>query len=308
MRILFLGTPSYAVHPLRHLVEAGHEIVGVVTQPDRPAGRSRVPSPPPVKVAAQAMGLPVLQPTTLRDEAVVARLRALEPDIGVVAAYGEILRRAVLEIPPAGYLNIHPSLLPLYRGPSPVAAAILAGDEVTGVSVMLLERAMDAGPILAQATVALHGTERTGPLTDELFELGARLLVGVLPLYLAGKLTPQPQDHTRATATGMLQKEDGRIDWRLSAALLERMARAYDPWPGAFTTIAGQPLKILLASPLAYGGHEPPGIVLDRPGLVVATGDGALRLDQVQPAGKRVMAGDDWKRGQPAITGKRLGD
>src|SRR3954447_15140042 len=247
MRILFLGTPTFAAWPLRRLVDAGHEIVGVVTQPDRPAGRSRALQAPPVKQVAVELGIPFLQPPTLRDESVVDLLRALRPDVGVVAAYGEILRRVVLEIPPLGYLNIHPSLLPLYRGPAPVAAAIRNGDSAAGVSVILLERAMDAGPILVQATVPLDGSEHTGPLTDRLFELGADLLVKALPLYATGELQPTTQDHDRATFTKMLTRDDGRLDWSLPAVELERAVRAFDPWPGTWTTLDGQPLKILRA-------------------------------------------------------------
>jgi methionyl-tRNA formyltransferase len=298
MRIVFLGTPAFATHPLRRLVEAGHEIVAVVTQPDRPAGRSRMLQPPPVKQAAVELGLPVLQPETLRDEQVIDELRALRPDVGVVAAYGEILRRAVLEIPPLGYLNIHPSLLPLYRGPAPVTGAILAGDATTGVTVMLLERAMDAGPILAQATVALEPDARTGPLTDELFQLGSTLLVGVLPQYAAGEIVPQPQEHERATFTHMLAKEAGRLDWSQPAVVLERAVRAYDPWPGTFTILHDQQLKIMRASVVDGDVQDDPGTVLPGPDLVVATGAGALQLDEVQPAGKRPMAGRDWRRGQ----------
>ncbi len=298
MRVVFLGTPAFVVQPLRRLVEAGHEIVAVVTQPDRPAGRARAPQPPPVKQAALDLGLPVVQPDTLRDPEAVEQLRALRPDVGVVAAYGEILRRNVLEIPPLGYLNIHPSLLPLYRGPSPVAAAILAGDAVTGVTVMLLERAMDAGPILAQASLPLAHEARTGPLTEQLFAMGANLLVGALPLYAAGELVPEPQDHTRATITRMLVKDDGRLDWREPAVKLERAVRAYDPWPGAWTMFLDQPLKIIRATVEAGVVEAAPGTILDTPALLVATGDGRLRLDEVQPAGKRRMAGPDWRRGQ----------
>lgn len=308
MRIIFLGTPSFAAIPLRALVAAGHEVVGVVTQPDRPAGRARTLQPPPVKVAAAELGLPILQPPTLKDDAVVQQLRDLQPDVGVVAAYGEILRQRVLDIPPLGYLNIHPSLLPLYRGPTPVAAAILGGDEITGVSIIRLVRAMDAGPIVAQATVALPRAARTGPLTDELFAIGAQLLAGVLPLYASGELQPQPQDDSQATYCKLLHKDDGRIDWSLPALVIERAIRAYDPWPGAFTTWQGQPLKLGAARVDAdWSGAEPPGSVLDAPGLRVATGSGALELLEVQPAGKRMMPGEDWLRGQRGIAGQRLG-
>jgi len=307
MRILFLGTPSFAVHPLRRLVEAGHEIVGVVTQPDRPAGRSRSVQSPPVKQAALELGLPVMQPATLRDEAVVAELQALGPEAGVVAAYGEILRRNVLSIPALGYLNIHPSLLPLYRGPSPVAAAIRAGDPFTGVSVILLERAMDAGPILAQATLPLDDTARTGTLTDHLFKIGADLLAGILPLYAAGDVAAQPQDHDRATLTRLLTKDDGLLDWSLPATALERTVRAYDPWPGAFTTVKGQPMKILRTSVVEASELGEPGFILPTNDLRVMTGNGVLQLDEVQPAGKRPMPGADWKRGQADLETTKFG-
>ncbi|MCU0493016.1 MAG: methionyl-tRNA formyltransferase [Chloroflexaceae bacterium] len=305
MRILFLGSPSFAVLPLEALHNAGFELVGVVTQPDRPAGRQRQLTPPPVKVAAERLGLPVLQPETLRDETVIAQLAALQPDVGVVAAYGEILRKAVLAIPPLGYLNIHPSLLPLHRGPTPVAGAILAGESETGVSVMRLDPGMDSGPILAQAVVPLPPHARSGPLTDELFQLGSRLLVEVLPAYAAGQLLPQPQDHSRATVTRLLKKEDGQIDWNLPALVIERMTRAYDPWPGSFSTWQGQPFKVLEARVHAeWTGAAAPGtLVSATPGPLVATGSGALELMQVQPAGKRAMQGRAWVQGQPNSIG-----
>jgi methionyl-tRNA formyltransferase len=308
MRIVFMGTPSFAAIPLRALAAAGHEIVGVVTQPDRAAGRSKTPQAPPVKVAAVELGVPVLQPATLKDDAVVEMLRSLQPDVGVVAAYGEILRKNVLDIPPLGYLNIHPSLLPLYRGPTPVNASILAGDEITGVSIIRLVRAMDAGPIVAQATISLPRNARAGPLTDELFDIGAQLLVSSLPLYASGDIQPQPQDDSQASYCKMLSKEDGRIDWSLPALVVERMIRAYDPWPGAFTTWNDQPLKINAATVDSdWQGSQIPGTVLDSPVLQVATGSGALVIQQLQPAGKRPMESRDWLRGQRGIVGQQLG-
>ncbi|GIV97784.1 MAG: methionyl-tRNA formyltransferase [Herpetosiphonaceae bacterium] len=309
MRLIYLGTPTFAAYPLEALVQAGYEIAAVITQPDRPAGRHGQLRPPPVKVVAEQLGLRVLQPETLRDEGVVEQLRQLQPDVGIVAAYGEILRRNVLEIPPLGYLNIHPSLLPFYRGPSPVTAAILAGDEVTGVTIMKLERAMDAGPILAQATIPLQPTARTGPLTEELFRIGAQLLLEVLPLYASGAIVPHEQDHSRATVTKLLAKEDGIIDWSLPAIVIERMTRAYDSWPGARTTWRGQQLLVRAARVHPdWHGPEPPGTVLNAPSLLIATGSGALELLEVQPAGKRPMPGDAFKRGQRDIVGQRLGD
>ena len=305
MRVLFLGSPSFAVHALEALIAAGHEIVGVVTQPDRPAGRERRLTPPPVKVAAQAHNLPVLQPETLRDPAVIDALSALQPEVGVVAAYGEILRRAVLQIPPLGYLNIHPSLLPLYRGPTPVAGAILAGETVTGVTIMLLDPGMDSGPILAQAVVDLPPTARTGPLTDELFRIGAQLLVETLPRYARGEIEPRPQDHSRATVTKMLKKEDGRIDWSLPAIVIERMTRAYDPWPGAYTFWRGQPLRIISAAIVANESTAAPGTVIgrsERGNPLVQTGGDVLELLEVQPASRRIMSGSAWLVGIHADT------
>jgi methionyl-tRNA formyltransferase len=301
MRLIFLGSPACAVYPLEALVAAGHEVVGVVTQPDRPAGRDRRPSAPPVKLTAETLGLPILQPETLRDPEVVATLRSLAPEVGIVAAYGEILRRNLLAIPPLGYLNIHPSLLPLYRGPTPVASAIMAGDRETGVSIMRLDPGMDSGPILAQIVVPLPPNARTGPLTDQLFRLGADLLVELLPGYAAGILEPRPQDHHQATLTSMLEKANGLIDWTLPAIVIERMTRAYDPWPGATTNWRGQGLRLYeaLVHP-AWNGAEAPGSLVGRGahgGPLVATGSGALELLTLQPAGKRPMSGTAWLAG-----------
>jgi methionyl-tRNA formyltransferase len=309
MRILFLGSPTFAVYPLTALARAGYDIVGVVTQPDRPAGRKRIMTPPPVKEAAQQLDLSIIQPATLRDPDVVAQLEALQPDVGIVAAYGEILRKAVLAIPPLGYLNIHPSLLPLHRGPMPVAGAILAGDTETGVTIIKLTPGMDSGPILAQATVSLPPTARTGALNDELFQLGAQLLLEVLPRYAAGQITPREQDHSQATVTKLLSKEDGLVDWTQPAQVIERIIRAYDPWPSAFTTWQGQQLKLLDATvqPDSAGEAAPGTIVGTGEGPVVATGSGALELREVQPAGKRPMPGRAWLSGQQEAVGQRLG-
>lgn len=298
MRIIYLGTPELAVGPLEALAQAGREIVAVITQPDRPAGRKHILTPPPVKVAAQRLGIPVLQPETLKDPAAIEQLRALAPDVGVVAAYGEILRRAVLEIPRLGYLNIHPSLLPLHRGPAPVTGAILAGDDLTGVSIIKLTAKMDAGPILAQITQALDPAAKAGPLTTALMNEGGRLLNEILDAYAAGTLTPHVQDESAATYTQMLSKADGQIDWSLPAQVIERMTRAYDPWPGAHTHAAGQPLRVLAAK--LHGtpsGDRTPGTLLDAEQAIVATGNGLLELLSVQPAGKKPMSGADWRRG-----------
>ncbi len=310
MRVIFLGTPEYAVIPLRALAaDPRYTVVGVVTQPDRPAGRGRSAEAPPVKRAALDLGVPVLQPPTLRDPDVVAQLASLRADVGVVAAYGEILRRNVLELPTLGYLNIHPSLLPLYRGPTPVHAAILNGDAETGVTVMRLDARMDSGPILAQERVPLLAGARNGPLTNELFELGSRLLVEALAAYADGSLLPAPQDDTQATYCAMLQKSDGVIDWNASAAQIERMTRAYDPWPGTQTSWQGQPFKIIAARAVpGMPGDSAPGTLLLRPDSVaVATGDGVLELLTVQPAGKRPLLAAAWRNGLHGTDGARLG-
>lgn len=310
MRVLYLGTPDFAAIPLEALAQDRRfEVVGVVTQPDRPAARHGTPQPPPVKQVALRLGLPVLQPETLRDPVAVAQIAALQPEVGVIAAYGEILRRDVLAVPPHGYLNIHPSLLPRHRGPSPVAGAILAGDAETGVTVMRLTPKMDSGPIVKQQRVPLPADARTGPLTAALFRLGAALLLDALPPYVAGELVPVPQDERAATYTRLLTRADGKIDWHAPAMHIERMTRAYDPWPSAYTTWHGQPFKVLAARVVAsWQGDAPPGTLLGHgEGVWVATGSGALELLAVQPAGKRPMPADVWRRGVRDLAGQQFG-
>jgi methionyl-tRNA formyltransferase len=311
MRVIFLGTPEFAAIPLEALArDARYQVVGVVTQPDRAAGRGRAPDPPPVKRAALQLGIPVFQPESLRDPAAVEQLAALRPDVGVVAAYGEILRKNVLAIPPHGYVNIHPSLLPRHRGPTPVPGAILAGDTETGVTVMLLDAKMDSGPLLAQRRVPLPPDARGGPLTEELFRLGSALLLDTLASYVAGTLAPEPQDDSQASYTRLLKKEDGAIDWGSDAIQIERMTRAYDPWPGAHTSWRGQPFKIIAARihPEWAGGAAPGALLPGPDGVWVATGAGAVELLAVQPSGKRPLAAADWWRGLRETVGARLGE
>ena len=300
MRIIYLGTPQLATIPLAALANIpGIEIVAVITQPDRPSGRGRQLTPPPVKIMAQDLGIAtILQPETLKDDAVVAQIAALEPDMGVVAAYGEILRKNVLAIPRHGYLNIHPSLLPLHRGPAPVTSAILAGDHDVGVSVIQLGSKMDAGPILAQHRRPMPSDARAGTLTEALFHVGAQMLCDVIMPYAAGTLIPTPQDEQFASYIGLLSRDNGRIDWHQPATTIERMIRAYDPWPGTHTTVLGQPLRILQASFTNITGNHTPGSVIDGvDGVVVVCGQGALLLLHVQPAGGKAMVASDWRRG-----------
>jgi methionyl-tRNA formyltransferase len=311
MRVIFLGTPEFAAIPLEALAhDTRYQVVGVVTQPDRAIGRGRALEPPPVKRAALRLGIPVFQPESLRDPAAVEQLAVLRPDAGVVAAYGEILRKNVLAIPPHGYLNIHPSLLPRHRGPTPVPGAILAGDTETGVTVMLLDAKMDSGPILAQQRVPLPPDARSDTLTGQLFMLGSALLLEALAGYADGTLIPSPQDDNQASYTKLLKKEDGAIDWSAGAIQIERMTRAYHPWPGAHTSWRGQSFKIIAARAVAeWAGSATPGaLMFQNDSVWVATGAGAIELLTIQPSGKRPLAAADWWRGLKQIAGARLGE
>jgi methionyl-tRNA formyltransferase len=266
-------------------------------------------TPPPVKVAAERLGVPVLQPARLRGEEIIEHLAALQPDVGVVAAYGEILRTAVLDIPPLGYLNIHPSLLPLHRGPAPVVGAILAGESETGVTIMKLDEHMDSGPMLAQVTIPMPPGARAGALTHQLFRLGTDALLDVLPRYAAGELELRPQDDSQATFTKMLKKTDGHIDWSQPALVIERMVRAYDPWPGAYTTWKGQQVRLTHTQVQPdWTGTELPGTIVAAAadGPLVATGGGALHILDMQPSGKRGMSGRDWLAGQRDVVGQQF--
>lgn len=303
-RVAFLGTPGFAVPSLERLVEAGHEVALVVTQPDRSAGRGRAPSPPPVKVAAERLGLPVRQPERLRDDLDV--LRAAKPQVGVVAAYGEVLTAATLAVPERGFVNVHPSLLPELRGATPVPTAILTGMATTGVTVMHVSLGVDAGPILAQVAEPIRDDDTGGALLARLGELGADLLVEALPRWLAGKLAPRRQDGRRATYSRTLSRDDGRADWSLPAVELWRRCRAFQPWPGFFTTWRGRTLKLTRVEPLASRRGNAPGAVFDGP--AVACGTGALLIHELQLEGKRVMGAEEFLRGQPSFVGSHLGD
>jgi methionyl-tRNA formyltransferase len=253
--------------------------------------------------------LPMLQPPSLRRPDVVAELRALAPEVIVVAAFGHILRAEVLNIPPRGCLNVHASLLPKYRGAAPVAAAILAGEEETGVTIMLMDEGMDTGPILSQAICSISPQDTWESLSVNLAQVGADLLMDTLPRWLAGEIEPRPQDHSQATYSRIIAKEDGLIDWSQSAAEIWRRSRAYYPWPGTYTYWRGRLLKVLRAEALPHwSGEGKPGQVmaLDE-GLAVATGEGALLLREVQLAGKRTMNVEDFARGQRDFVGSVLG-
>ena len=269
--------------------------------------------PSPVKVYAESWGLRVVQPATLRDARAQGELLALKPEVIVIAAYGLILPRAVVESPPLGCVNIHPSLLPRHRGPSPVAFTILEGDETAGVSLMLLDRGTDSGPVLAQEERPSQPQDTTGTLTDELFERGAALLTRVLPAYGRGEIAPEPQDDSRATYARKLTKEDGAIRWDLSAVELWRQVRAFTPWPGSFTRWRGGLLKVVEAVPLTEQSDSTPGVVLRLPAgkpaaVGVAAGDGVLGLVKVQPEGRRVMDAAEFMQGHADFVGSTLPD
>ena len=307
-RIVFMGTPEFAVPTLEALADA-HQVVGVVTQPDRGAGRGRELRLLPVKEVALERALPLFQPRTLRTPEAVEQLKAWEPDVIVVAAFGQILRQDVLDLPPHGCLNIHASLLPRWRG-NPLAAAILAGDEVTGVTVMKMDAGLDTGPILAQKEVPILPDYTQETLSRELSKVGAELLIETLPPYLAGELIPWPQPEAGVTYAERLRKEDGRIDWQRSAVEIDQQVRAVTPWPGAFTTLQGKHFKVLKATPLpSWKGDAPPGtiVALADGGCAVATGQGAVRLEEVQLAGKRPMDIEAFLCGQRECVGTCLG-
>ncbi len=313
MRLVFMGTPSFVVPVLGALADARDvSVVGVFTPPDRPRRRGRSPEMPPVKAHALDRGLEVYQPVSLRPARVQAELRFLQPDVIVVAAYGKILPPQVLETPPYGCLNLHPSLLPRHRGPSPVASAILEGAPVTGVTLMRLDEGMDTGPIIGQREYPLTGLETAEELTSALFQLGTGLLLESLAPWVAGSLTAQAQDEAGATVTRKLERNDGLVDWELPAATLERRRRAYMPWPGLFAHWQGRVLKLLdvVALPPDAGPKAQPGGVVavsseDTP-VGVATREGVLGLKLVQLEGRRALAAEEFLRGHPQFLGSQL--
>jgi methionyl-tRNA formyltransferase len=313
-RVLFMGTPAFAVPSLRALLQH-HDVVAVVTQPDRPVGRGGKLTPPPVKVVAEEAGVPVLQPKSLRRPELHAQLASYGADVFVVVAYGRILPPEVLAIPPKGCLNVHASLLPRWRGAAPIAAAIAAGDQETGVTIMLIGQGLDDGPILAMRAEPIRPDDTTATLSERLAHLGAELLIETLPRWLAGEITPQPQDERRATYAPMLRKEDGLLDFRLPAVVLERRCRAFTPWPGTYTYYKGHLLKVLRCRVLdeAAAKLDPrerrPGLVVQTAeGPAVVTGEGLLLLEQVQLEGKRPVSGVDFTRGYRDFVGSVLGE
>lgn len=313
MRLVFMGTPSFVVPVLDGLFAAENvQVVGVYTPPDRPRGRGRAPEMPPVKARAIDLGLDVYQPESLRAQEVQAELNSLEADVFVVAAYGKLLPPPVLEAPSHGCLNLHPSLLPRHRGPSPVATAIEEGDKETGVTLMLLDQGMDTGPLVAQRRFPLSSHETADDLTATLFKLGGDLLLESLSGWVDGRLDARPQDAALATVTRKLERSDGQADWNVAAAILERRARAFTPWPGLFTQWEGAVIKLLEVdvSPSDAGADASPGQVVsltegDSP-VGVVTSDGVLGLKAIQLEGRRAQPAAEFLRGHTQFIGSQL--
>lgn len=296
VRIVYAGTPLFAVPALRALAaDDSVELVAVYTQPDRPSGRGQKLTPSPVKEAALALGIPVEQPLTLRDESAQAVLADYQPDLMVVAAYGLILPVPVLETPRLGAINIHASLLPRWRGAAPIARAIEAGDPETGITIMQMAQGLDTGDMLHKIKLAIEPTDTAATLHDRLADLGARALMAALPGIVAGSITPEPQDDAQACYAAKLSKAEGRLDWRESADLLARRVRAFDPWPVAYTEFNGAPLRVWSAKVEPHSPKAQPGTVVtvDAFGFVIATAMGGLRVLACQQAGgKRICAAD----------------
>lgn len=309
MRVLFWGTPDFATPALRALLGEGHEVVAAVTQPDRPQGRHRSTLvPPPVKQVALEEEIPVLQPGQPRGPAFEDELRAVEPDISVVVAYGHLLPQSVIDLPRLGTLNIHASLLPRWRGAAPIQAAILAGDAETGVSIMRMVQRMDAGPVLLQAPTPIPPDETFGELQVRLSELGALAIVEALALMSLGAAEETAQDEALATYAPKVNRETARIDWTRSAAEVTRAVRAFDPTPGAYSRLRDTDVKLFGARPAADASGDPGQVLtIDEMGMLVACGTGGVRIAYAQPAGRRRLAALDWAQGRGVVPGECFG-
>ncbi len=311
MKVIFMGSPAFALPALRTLVINKYDLIAVYTQPDKKSGRGQQVAACPVKQFASDAGLRVIQPESFRDPGEVELLAGLKPDIIIVAAYGQILPGKVLQIPPHKCINIHPSLLPRYRGPSPVAAAILNGDAQTGVTIMLIERKVDSGPIIAQEQAPIQDEDTTGSLTGRLATSGAKLLVDTLPAWVQGTIQPLVQDESQASYTRMGKKEDGILDWSWPAVQLWRKVRACNPWPGSYIKWMDSRIKIMTTVPLADVEKGRVGQVVELPRgdvtrVAVRTGEGLLGLVRIQPEGKREMTAGDFAAGHRNFIGSLL--
>lgn len=307
IRTVFMGTPDFALGTLQGLIDAGAHLVGVYTQPDRPKGRGKKLTPPPVKLLAEKYDIPVFQPARLRAEEAVEQLKSLRPDLIVVVAYGQILPKSVLEIPRYGCINVHASLLPRYRGAAPINKAIIDGESSTGVTTMLMDEGLDTGDMLVKKTLAIGEEETAGLLHDRLAILGREAMEETFSRLCAGTLEATSQDDTQSCYAPMMKKEDGLIDWSRSAVEIHNQIRGLDPWPGAYTALGGETLKLFITNPESGSGD--PGTVLgaDGSGLRVACGEGVLCIGEMQLPGKKRLPISDFLRGRSLETGTRLG-
>ena len=306
LRTVFMGTPDFALQTLQGLIDAGCKMVGVYTQPDRPKGRGKQLAAPPVKELAQKYDIPVYQPLKLRQPEAVAELEALAPDLIVVVAYGQILPKSVLEIPAHGCINVHASLLPKYRGAAPINKAIIDGETETGITTMYMDVGLDTGDMLVKKTLSIGPEETAGELHDRLASLGRETMEETLRQLCAGTLQQEVQDDEQSTYASMMKKEDGRIDWNRSAQEIHNHVRGLDPWPGAYTTINGELLKLAETSPEAAEGLPGNVIAADKNGVCVACGSGSLRIQQLQLAGRKRLAAADFLRGCPLEAGAMM--
>ena len=307
MRIVFMGTPDFAVPSLQALIGAGHDVCAVYTQPDKPQGRKQILTAPPVKTLALEHDIPVFQPNTLKNEDEQARLREIAPEVIIVVAYGKLLPKAVLDIPPHGCINVHGSLLPRWRGAAPIQWAVIAGDEMAGVTTMQMAEGLDTGDMLLTYETKVGEKETAGELFDRLAQSGAELLIQTL--VKLDEITPRPQDDAQSCYAHMLDKQMAVIDWSKSAHEIDCLSRGLNPWPIALTTLSGERLKVFAAE--KANGRGEPGTVLDadpKKGLTVACGEGALRLTEIQLVGGKRMKATDFLRGHAIEVGTKLGD
>ncbi|MDQ0227656.1 methionyl-tRNA formyltransferase [Metabacillus niabensis] len=308
-KIVFMGTPDFSVPILKNLVAEGYNIVGVVTQPDRPKGRKKTLTPPPVKVEAEKHGLKVLQPEKIRNE--VEEVLALNPDLIVTAAFGQILPKELLEAPKYGCINVHASLLPELRGGAPIHYSILQGKDKTGITIMYMAEKLDAGDILTQVEVEITERDTVGSLHDKLSVAGVKLLSETLPMLLEGKITPQKQDESKATFASNIKRDQEKVDWSKTGEEIYNQIRGLNPWPGAFTNLNNSLLKLWWGEKVQVNHQEVPGTVIkvEEDGFVVATGNNvAIKIIELQPSGKKKMNGEDFLRGTTISVGDILGD
>jgi methionyl-tRNA formyltransferase len=310
MRLVFMGTPDFAVASLEALLKSDDSVVGVVTQPDRPKGRGQILTPSPVKLLAKRQQIPLLQPVKMKDPEFLQALAGWKPDLIAVAAFGRILTPTILSLPPRGCINVHGSLLPKYRGAGPIQWAIINGETQTGITTMLMDEGMDTGAMLLQEAISITPDDTADTLSPRMAALGGRLLVETIARLKAGTLAPQPQDASQVTFAPLLKKEDGVIDWALPATALANRIRGLSPWPGAYTTVpGGDRWTIWRARALPGPATKPPGVIVSvtHEAIHVATGEGVLAVTEVQPMNSRRMAVSQYLTGHPTAAGLQLG-